>query len=44
VGQRKIEKGSILYGQISGFSMQRVELTIVSVFTKGKSSLSSLHL
>jgi exosome complex RNA-binding protein Csl4 len=44
VGQRKIEKGSILYGQISGFSMQRVELTIVSVFTKGKFSLSSLHL
>ncbi|SIT96113.1 Bacteroides conjugative transposon TraM protein [Epilithonimonas bovis DSM 19482] len=36
VGNRKIEKGSILYGQISGFSMQRVDLTIVSVFTKGE--------
>lgn len=36
VGNRKIAKGSILYGQISGFSMQRVELTIVSVFTKGE--------
>ena len=36
VGQRKIEKGSILYGQISGFTMQRVDLTIVSVFTKGE--------
>lgn len=35
VGNRKIGKGSILYGQISGFSMQRVDLTIVSVFTKG---------
>ena len=36
VGNRKISKGSILYGQISGFSMQRVDLTIVSVFTKGE--------
>lgn len=36
VGNHKIEKGSILYGQISGFSMQRVNLTIVSVFTKGE--------
>ncbi|MCC2590385.1 conjugative transposon protein TraM [Chryseobacterium sp. MFBS3-17] len=36
VGNRKINKGSILYGQISGFSMQRVSLTIVSVFTKGE--------
>jgi len=36
VGNRKIDKGSILYGQISGFSMQRVNLNIVSVFTKGE--------
>ncbi|WP_338077283.1 conjugative transposon protein TraM [Chryseobacterium taklimakanense] len=36
VGQRKISKGSILYGQISGFSMQRVELNIISVFSKGE--------
>lgn len=36
VSNRKISKGSILYGMISGFSMQRVDLTIVSVFTKGE--------
>ena len=36
VSNRKISKGSILYGQISGFSMQRVDLTIVSVFTQGE--------
>ena len=36
VGNKKIAKGSILYGQISGFSMQRVDLKIVSVFTKGE--------
>lgn len=36
VGNRKLSKGSILYGQISGFSMQRVDLTIVSVFAKGE--------
>lgn len=36
VGNRKLSKGSILYGQISGFSMQRVNLTIISVFTKGE--------
>ena len=36
VSNRKISKGSILYGQISGFSMQRVDLNIVSVSTKGE--------
>lgn len=36
VGNRKISKGSILYGQISGFSMQRVDLRIISVFTNGE--------
>lgn len=36
VDNRKISKGSILYGQISGFSMQRVDLKIVSVFTQGE--------
>ncbi|UMQ41592.1 conjugative transposon protein TraM [Chryseobacterium sp. Y16C] len=36
VGNRKISQGSILYGQISGFSMQRVDLKIVSVFTNGE--------
>lgn len=36
IGNKKIDKGSILYGQISGFSMQRVDLKIISVFTKGE--------
>ncbi len=36
VGNKKISQGSILYGQISGFSMQRVNLSIVSVFTNGE--------
>lgn len=36
VGKWKISKGSILYGQISGFSMQRVDLKIISVFTNGE--------
>ncbi|MEB4760197.1 MULTISPECIES: conjugative transposon protein TraM [Chryseobacterium] len=36
IGDRKISKGSILYGQISGFSMQRVDLKIVSLFTQGE--------
>lgn len=36
VGYRKISKGSILYGQISGFTMQRVDLKIISVFAKGE--------
>ena len=36
VGNKKIDKGSILYGQILGFAMQRVDLKIVSVFTKGE--------
>ena len=36
VAGRKLDKGSILYGQISGFTMQRVDLKIVSVYTKGE--------
>lgn len=36
VGNKRLDKGSILYGQISGFSMQRVNLTIVSAFIKGE--------
>lgn len=36
VGSRKISKGSILYGQISGFTMQRVDLKIISVFVNGE--------
>lgn len=36
VGNKKISKGSILYGQISGFTIQRVDLKIISVFAKGE--------
>lgn len=36
VGTKKIGKGAILYGQISGFTMQRVDLKIISLFTKGE--------
>lgn len=36
VGNKKISKGSILYGQISGFTMQRVDLKIISVFANGE--------
>lgn len=36
VGNKKISKGSILYGQISGFTMQRVDLKIISVFAQGE--------
>ncbi|MFN3773444.1 conjugative transposon protein TraM [Cloacibacterium normanense] len=35
-GNFQISKGSILYGQISGFSLQRVNLNIVSVLCNGK--------
>ncbi|MGQ1928998.1 conjugative transposon protein TraM [Ornithobacterium rhinotracheale] len=36
VGKYKIDKGTILYGQISGFSLQRVNLNIVSILHKGE--------
>ncbi|MCU7559131.1 conjugative transposon protein TraM [Riemerella anatipestifer] len=36
VGKNKISKGSILYGQISGFSLQRVNLNIVSILNNGE--------
>ncbi|KUJ50067.1 conjugative transposon protein TraM [Chryseobacterium sp. JAH] len=36
VGNKKISKGSVLYGQISGFTMQRVDLKIISVFANGE--------
>ena len=35
VGKHKIDKGAILYGQINGFQMQRVNLNIVSVLNNG---------
>ena len=35
VGKHKISKGTILYGQISGFSLQRVNLNVVSILKDG---------
>lgn len=35
VGKHKINKGTILYGQISGFSMQRVNLNVISILKDG---------
>jgi conjugative transposon TraM protein len=35
VGKHKINKGSILYGQISGFAMQRVNLNVISILKDG---------
>lgn len=36
VGKHKISKGSFLYGQISGFSLQRVNLNVVSILNNGE--------
>lgn len=36
VGKHKISKGSFLYGQISGFSLQRVNLNVVSILYNGE--------
>jgi len=36
VGKYKIPKGTFIYGEITGFSMQRVALNVVSVLNKGK--------
>lgn len=36
VGKHKISKGSFLYGQISGFTLQRVNLNIVSILNDGE--------
>lgn len=36
VGKHRIGKGATLYGQISGFQMQRVNLNIVSVLNNGE--------
>jgi len=36
VGKHKVLKGTFLYGEITGFSMQRVALNVVSVLNKGK--------
>ncbi|WP_068596997.1 conjugative transposon protein TraM [Vaginella massiliensis] len=36
VANKRIKKGNVLYAQISGFSMQRVNLNIVSVLSDGE--------
>ena len=36
IGKHRIAKGSILYGQISGFTLQRVNLNIVSILNNGE--------
>ncbi|MGC4128578.1 MAG: conjugative transposon protein TraM [Bergeyella sp.] len=36
VGSYKIPKGSYLYGQISGFTLQRVNLNVVSILSNGE--------
>lgn len=35
-GKTKIDKGTVLYAQLSGFTLQRADLSIVSVMYKGK--------
>ena len=35
VGKHKINKGTMLYGQISGFSLQRVNLNVISILKDG---------
>lgn len=36
IANYKISKGSFLYGQISGFSLQRVNLNVVSILSNGE--------
>lgn len=36
IGKYKVNKGTFLYGQISGFSLQRVNLNIVSILNHGE--------
>lgn len=36
VGKYKILKGTLLYGQISGFTLQRVNLNVVSILNNGE--------
>lgn len=36
VGKHKINKGTLLYGQISGFSLQRVNLNVISILNNGE--------
>lgn len=36
IGKDKVKKGTVLYGEISGFSMQRVNLSIVSIMVNNE--------
>lgn len=36
IGEKKLKSGTLLYAHISGFSLERVALTIVSVFSLGE--------
>ncbi|CAA7196993.1 conjugative transposon protein TraM [Chryseobacterium potabilaquae] len=36
VGKNRISKGTLLYGQISGFTLQRVNLNVVSILNNGE--------
>ena len=36
IGKQKLDKGTVLYGQIPGFTLQRVNLNIVSVMKAGE--------
>lgn len=36
VGKYKIPKGTLLYGQISGFTLQRVNLNVISILNNGE--------
>lgn len=36
VGKHKISKGAVVYGQISGFGLQRVNLNVVSLLSNGE--------
>ncbi|HAY3591374.1 conjugal transfer protein TraM [Elizabethkingia anophelis] len=36
VGKNKVSKGALIYGQISGFTLQRVNLNVVSILNNGE--------
>ncbi|MDV3719722.1 conjugal transfer protein TraM [Elizabethkingia anophelis] len=36
VGKHKVSKGALIYGQISGFTLQRVNLNVVSILNNGE--------
>ncbi|HAY3536922.1 TPA: conjugative transposon protein TraM [Elizabethkingia anophelis] len=36
VGKHKVSKGALIYGQISGFTLQRVNLNVISILNNGE--------